>query len=77
MIKTVENCTSCENLTASMNCSLHNVNVTLNNVCEEHTLKPSFSLKVDCSTCLSFKQISCPHPMSAKIGMLCFSWHSN
>ena len=74
MIKTVENCTSCENLTTSMNCSLHDVNVSLNNVCDEHKLKTSFSAKVDCSTCSSFKQSSCPNPMSAKDGMLCFSW---
>tara|TARA_Y200000002_G_scaffold365487_1_gene355479 strand:- start:834 stop:1067 length:234 start_codon:yes stop_codon:yes gene_type:complete len=77
MIKTVENCMSCENITASMNCSLHEINVKMNNVCDEHKVKPSFLGKADCSTCSSFEHLSCPNPRSAKAGMLCFSWNSN
>ena len=77
MIKTVENCMSCENITASMSCSLHEIEVKMNNVCDEHKAKSSFSAKADCTTCSSFKQLSCPNPNSANVGMLCFSWTSN
>tara|TARA_B100000925_G_scaffold190023_1_gene143696 strand:- start:101 stop:334 length:234 start_codon:yes stop_codon:yes gene_type:complete len=76
MIKSVNTCLNCESLESALNCSKHNLSVQIDNVCDDHSIKKAFSKMSDCLSCLNFKKNNCPHPESAKDGMLCFSWAS-
>ena len=76
MIKSVNTCLNCESLENALKCSKHNLSVQIDNVCKDHSIKKAFSKMSDCLSCLNFKKSKCPHPESAKDGMLCFSWAS-
>ena len=44
-------CINCENLSASFRCSKHDIDVDLDNVCSDHSLKRSISKLSNCLNC--------------------------
>ena len=43
MIKSVNSCLNCENLVESLKCAKHDVDVEIDNVCNDHSIKKAFS----------------------------------
>ena len=74
MIKSVNSCLNCENLVESLKCAKHDVDVEIDNVCNDHSIKKAFSKLSDCISCSNYKEVSCPNPGHSAAGMLCFSW---
>ena len=52
----------------------HDVDVEIDNVCNDHSIKKAFSKLSDCINCSNYKKVSCPNPGHSAAGMLCFSW---
>ena len=52
----------------------HDVDVEIDNVCNDHSIKKAFSKLSDCISCSNYKKVSCPNPGHSAAGMLCFSW---
>ena len=67
-------CINCENLSASFRCSKHEIDVDLDNVCSDHSLKRSISKLSNCLNCEKYSTKKCPNPSFAAEGLLCFSW---
>ena len=76
MIKSVKSCLNCENLIDSLKCVKYDLEVEIDNVCNDHSVKKAFSKLSDCINCSNYKKVSCPNPGSSAAGMLCFSWSS-
>ncbi|MGB2152775.1 MAG: hypothetical protein ACPH57_07225 [Flavobacteriaceae bacterium] len=74
MIQSTNACINCENLTAEINCSVHNLTTELDNVCDDHNFKRTITKNSTCNNCNHYKAVTCPNPTSASDGMLCFSW---
>ena len=45
MIQSTNACINCENLTAEINCSVHNLTTELDNVCDDHNFKRTITNK--------------------------------
>lgn len=73
-LRKVNTCTNCQNLSANFNCSKHEKQVDLNNVCDSHTIQKALNINSSCLDCSHFKQSDCNYPNRAGQGMLCFSW---
>ena len=67
-------CFNCENLTDSITCSKHQFTVNLDNYCEDHNYKKSFSKKSNCGNCVKYNTVNCPNKNFATESLLCFSW---
>ena len=67
-------CLNCVNLTESWVCKKHNIEVELDNVCDDHMMKKVFSKKSTCTNCNNYKTPDCPNEIKAAEGLLCFSW---
>ena len=49
----------------------------IDNVCNDHNIKESFSKMSDCLNCSNYQTEACPNSEKSAPGMLCFSWSSN
>jgi len=56
MIKSVNSCLNCENLVESLKCAKHDVDVEIDNVCNDHSIKKAFSKLSDCISCSNYKK---------------------
>ena len=74
VVRQVNTCTNCQNLSAEFNCTKHDKQVDLNNVCDSHITHKSLSINSSCTDCSFFNKSDCKYPDRAGEGMLCFSW---
>ena len=61
MIKSVNTCLTCENLVDSLKCIKHDISVEIDNVCNDHNIKESFSKMSDCLNCSNYQTEACPN----------------
>ena len=69
-------CFNCENLTNNITCSKHDLNVNLDNYCDDHNYKKSLNKSSSCGNCMKYQSDNCPNPNYAVDKLLCFSWES-
>jgi hypothetical protein len=73
-IRRANNCNNCENLKANGYCSVHEVEVSSNYVCDNFEMKAQFKNEEDCTSCARFKSENCANPEKAAPGMMCKHW---
>lgn len=73
-LRQVNTCTNCQNLSIDFNCSKHEQQVDLNNVCDSHVVQQALSVESSCTNCYFYNHKDCKSPSKAGEGMLCFSW---
>ncbi len=73
-IRKASNCSNCENLQNNGFCSVHEVEVSNNYVCDNFEMKASLKNEDDCTNCARFKTSHCANPEKAAPGMMCKHW---
>lgn len=73
-IRKASNCANCENLQSNGFCSVHEVEVSNNYVCNSFEMKASLKNQAECTNCARFNSSQCANPEKAAPGMMCKHW---
>lgn len=68
-------CGNCEFLLNGQLCSVQNVVVSDNQVCDAYQFKAVIHREDDCLKCSKFQTLQCAHPQEASEGLICTVWY--
>lgn len=73
-IRKANNCNNCDNFNEDGFCSVHDVEVSANYVCDNFEMKASLKNEDDCTNCARFNKSDCANPEKVAPGMMCKQW---
>ncbi len=73
-VKLAQCCGNCEHFINGQICSVQEIVVSENQVCEAYTFKPVLHREDDCLKCSKFQTTNCAHPSKASEGIMCTVW---
>ncbi|MCT6868837.1 hypothetical protein [Apibacter sp.] len=74
-LKLAKCCGNCEHFLNGQLCSLKEVAVAQNQVCNSYEFKVIHHREDDCLKCSKFQKSTCAHPKVASEGIMCTVWY--